>query len=286
MADEKIRILISVIGKYNDHVDHFIREKGRYLKKVYLFHTIDSKEPQNRDGRTNENNKTIDYGKLAKKFIKKLENKHDHIKIIPVVYDDAHDIHELQIKIQNIVNDERVKYPQLDEIALDISGGTNIAAAAQIFAVYKFHIVPYYDDSRQANGERIKKIDVDYDLDKALSSIALKHLKIISNSKFIVKPDKEDKQNPLPDWLPSYMIDGQITKIELEKQLGKRSSASSLKLLVEKNLIEEIHKYDYYYDAKLHETDEPKWEKRTHNRPAFKITPNGRIKANLQKYQS
>ena len=180
MAEEKIRILFALIGKYPDHVDHFIMEKGRFLKKAYLFHTRDSAAPTNRRGRISKESETIDYGKLADDTIEELTKKYSpRIKIIPQVYENAHDIHELQLLIQKIVNAEREEYPQREEIALDISGGTNIAAASQMMAIYKFQLDAYYDDSTKEIGERIQKINTNVDLGRDLGVPALNILKIM-----------------------------------------------------------------------------------------------------------
>ena len=282
MAEEKIRILISLIGKYPDHVDHFISEKGRYLKKAYLFHTRDSAAPANRRGIISKKSETIDYGKLADDTIKKLRNQYSpRITIEPQLYENAHDIHELQLLIQKIVNTEREKYPQQEEIALDISGGTNIAAAAQMMAVYKFRLDVYHDDSTKAIGERIQKINTNLNLGRDLGEIALNILKTIHDSEFIIQPAESDRHKPFPNELRE-VIKGQITNNDLVHKLGTKSE-SPLGLLLKSNFIEKIPEYEIYRDVSLHETDEPQWEKRSIGQPSWRITKDGEIAANVQR---
>jgi hypothetical protein len=282
VAEEKIRILISLIGKYPDHVDHFIFEKGKYLKKAYLFHTRDSEAPANRQGRLSKENETIDYGKLADDTIKKLKKQYSpRIKIIPQLYENAHDIHELQLLIQKIVNTEREKFPQREEIALDISGGTNIAAAAQMMAIFKIGLNAYYDDSTKEIGERIQKINTNVDLGKGLHEITVNILKTIQNSEFIIQPAESDRHRQFPDELRK-VIKGQITNADLVRKLGTKSE-SSLKLLLKSNYIEKIPEYEVYRDVSLHETDDPKWKKGTIIQPSWRITKDGEIAANVQR---
>ena len=279
MAEEKIRILISLIGKYPDHVDHFIMEKGRYLKKAYLFHTCDSAAPANRQGIISKEMEPIDYGELAEKTIKKLTEKHaPRIEIIPVVYQNAHDLHELQHIIQKIVYTEREEFREQEEIAIDISGGTNIAAAAQMMAVYKFRIDAYHDDSTKEIGERIQKINTSVELENDLGGKAFQVLKTIQDSEFIIQPRPEDRGRPFPDELRK-VIKGLITQVDLIKIEGR--SVSPLENLIKNNFIERIESYEIYRDVSLHETDEPKWEIDTYNLPAYRITDDGIIAANV-----
>ncbi len=280
MAEEKIRILISLIGKYPDHVDHFISEKGRYLKKAYLLHTRDSSAPVDRRGRLSEDSETLDYGELADNFIAQLKIQKPRLKIIGVEYQNAHDIHELQILIQKIVNTERETFPQQEEIAIDISGGTNIAAAAQMMAVYKFRLDVYHDDSTKEIGERIQKINTNLNLGRDLGEIALNILKTIHDSEFIIQPAESDRHKPFPNELRE-VIKGQITNADLVRKLGTKSE-SPLGLLLQSNYIEKIPEYEVYRDVSLHETDEPQWKKGTITQPSWRITKDGEIAANVQ----
>ena len=280
MAEKKIKILISLIGKHPDHVDHFIIEKGRYLKKAYLLHTCDSAAPPNRRGILSKKTETIDYGELAEKTIKTLKKQYSpRIKIIPQVYENAHDIHELQHIIQKIVNTEREKFPQQEQIAIDISGGTNIAAAAQMMSIYKFRLDAYYDDSTKEIGERIQKINTTVEDKNDLGEIAFKVLKTIRDSEFIIQPRPEDRGRPFPDKLRK-VIKGMITNSDLVEELGTRSE-SPLGGLVGKNLIEKLNTYPVYRDKSLHQTDEPEWKITEYDLPAYRITQDGIITANI-----
>lgn len=282
MASPKITVLIALIGKHPQHVEHFIREKGNNLKTIHLLHTYDKDQPPSRDGidGTSEckhcgSGGLIDYGKLAKNTIKELKRVHKHIEIIPEIYDDAHDIHELQIRIDEIVKDEqKVHDVILKNIALEISGGTNIAAAAQIFAIYNIGIVPFYVDNKEnEDGEWAREISVPVNWGKSLSGKAQEILKIIAESEFTVKPTGHSET---PDSEEPYTVKGQITRIDLERKLGRRPSVTSLNNLKESNLIEILPEYDVYHNTS-EEEDDPVWELRTHSQPAYKTTEDGDI---------
>ena len=282
MGKEKIRVLISLIGKFPDHVDHFVSEKGQYLKKVYLFHTRDSSAPPNRRGILDDdpvNSRPLDYGKLADEYISKLQKQKPRLKIIPVEYQKAHDIHELQHVIQKIVNDEREEFLLREEIAIDISGGTNIAAAAQMMAVFRFRIDAYYDDSTKEIGERIQKINTTVEDKNDLGEIAFKVLKTIRDSEFIVQPRPEDSGRLFDDKLRE-VVKGMITNSDLVKELGR--SVSPLETLLKKNLIEKLNSYPVYRDVSLHKTDEPDWKIVQYDLPGYRITDDGIITANTR----
>lgn len=289
MAKPKITVLISLIGKHPQHVEHFIKEKGTNLKRVYLLHTCDKDQPANRDGDGNESKckecgrgGLIDYGKLASNTIKKLKQKHDDIKVIPETYEDAHDIHELQIRIDRIVKDEQKNHKTiLKNIALEISGGTNIAAAAQIFAVYNLGIVPFYVDNKSNDdGEWVRTISVPVNWGKSLSNRAQEILKTIAESEFTVKPT--DRHSETPDGQEPHSVKGKITREDLQRKLGTRPSASSLTTLKENNLIEILSEYDVYHNTS-EEDEEPSWELRTYSKPAYKTTRDGDVAVNYLK---
>ncbi|MBT5171663.1 MAG: hypothetical protein HOL90_05240 [Candidatus Nitrosopelagicus sp.] len=282
MAKPKITVLIALIGKHPQHVEHFIREKGNNLKRVHLLHTCDKDQPPSRDGDVGTSKckhcgsgGLIDYGELANSTIKELKRIHKGIEIIPEIYDDAHDIHELQIRIDKIVREEEKDHDViLKNIALEISGGTNIAAAAQIFAIYNIGIVPFYVDNKEdEDGEWVREISVPVNWGKSLSGKAQEILKIIAESEFTVKPTGHSET---PDSEEPYPVKGQITRMDLERKLGRRPSVTSLNTLKESNLIEILSEYDVYHNTS-EEEDDPTWEKRTYSQPAYKTTKDGKV---------
>ena len=294
MAKPKITVLIALIGKHTEHVVHFIREKQTNLEKIYLLHTCDKDQPPSRDGNVGESvckkcgrGGLIDYGKLADKFVKKLKRKHEpDITIIPVPYQDAHDINELQERITDIVEEEKDNGVLLKNIALEISGGTNIAAAAQIFAIYNLGIVPFYvDNKKDDDGEWVRPIKIPTNWGKMLSEPAKQLLLDIANSEFTVKAKDLSET---PEGEDPHTVEGQITRHDLINlmqdridavQIGKvaRPSSSSLELLERFKLIEILSKYEVY--KKKSNVGEPEWELDTDSFKAYKVTESGKIAA-------
>ena len=290
MAKPKITVLIALIGKHTEHVVHFIREKQTNLEKIYLLHTCDKDQPPSRDGNVGESvckkcgrGGLIDYGKLADKFVKKLKRKHEpDITIIPVPYQDAHDINELQERITDIVEEEKDNGVLLKNIALEISGGTNIAAAAQIFAIYNLEIVPFYVDNKpDENDEWVRPIITPDNWGKTLSEPAKQLLIDIVDSEFTVKAkgfsETPNGEDPRP-------VKGQITRQDLItlmqrriKKIGKvaRPSTSSLDLLKKFKLIEILPEYEAYHNTSIPKS--PIWELKPHRKPAYRATYGGRI---------
>lgn len=283
MINPKITVLISLIGKHSQHVEHFIKEKGHNLDRVYLLHTCDKDQPPSRDGSDGTpeceycgSGGLIDYGKLAKNTIKELKRIHKGIEIISETYQDAHDIHELQIRIGEIVEKEQQDDNViLKNIAMEISGGTNIGAAAQIFAIYNLGIVPFYVDNKpNEGGEWVREIIVPDNWGKKLSQKAKKVLKVIADSEFTVKPNGHSET---PDGEEPYPVKGQITRKDLARQLDvDRAPDQLLKGLRDDKLIEILPEYDVYLNTS-DEEDEDTWELGTYSYPAFKITKPGII---------
>ena len=295
MAKPKITVLIALIGKHPEHVQHFIRENIN-LKKIYLLHTCDKDQPSSRDGDVGESvcnecgrGGQIDYGKLAAEFVRKLKLKHKSsshypIKIISKLYQDAHDINELQEKITDIVEEEKDGGALLKNIALEISGGTNIAAAAQIFAIYNLGIVPFYVDNKENDdGAWVRPIKIPTNWGKTLSTPAKQLLIDIANSEFTVKGKDMPKT---PKGEDPRTVEGQITRQDLInlmqsriKKIGKvaRPSVSSLKLLVKFKLIEILPEHEVY--RKKSNVGEPEWKLDTDGFKAYKATESGKIAA-------
>ena len=293
MASPKITVLIALIGKHPQHVEHFIRERGSQLKRIHLLHTCDNDQPPSRDGSdgTSEckccgRGGLIDYGELSNKFVKKLQLKYkpekgkpkSGIKIIPEPYEEAHDLWEVQDRILEIVGNEREDDSvQLNNIALEISGGTNIAAAAQIFAIYNSEIVPFYVDNKpDEDGNWVRDIIVPENFGKKLTAKAKNVLKVIAKSEFTVKPNGHSET---PDGEDPHPVKGQITRIDLERKLDvRRAPDGILKKLEQFKLIETISPYDVYTNTS-DEEDDPTWELVPYSYNAYKITKAGIIAA-------
>ena len=297
MAKPKITVLIALIGKHPQHVERFIGERGHSLKRVYLLHTCDKDQPPSRDGNDDEDVCTecgrgglIDYGELANKFVKKLQRKYkpdkgkpkSGIKIISKTYQDAHDLWELQDRITDIVEEEKDNGVLEKNIALEISGGTNIGAAAQIFAIYNLEIIPFYVDNKpDENDEWVRPIITPDNWGKTLSEPAKQLLIDIVDSEFTVKAkgfsETPNGEDPRP-------VKGQITRHDLInlmqrriKKIGKvaRPSTSSLELLKKFKLIEILPEYEAYHNTSIPKS--PIWELTHHSKPAYRATHGGRI---------
>lgn len=293
MVSQKITVLIALIGKHPQHVEHFIREKGNSLKTIHLLHTSDKDQPPSRDGGDGASEckhcgsgGLVDYGTLANKFVKKLQRKYkpekgkpqSGITIISEPYDDAHDLWELQDRILEIVENEREDDDvQLNNIALEISGGTNIAAAAQIFAIYNLDIVPFYVDNKpDGGGNWVRDIVVPENFGKKLTQKAKNVLKVIAESEFTVKPNGHSET---PDGEDPHPVKGQITRKVLQIKLDvARAPDGILKKLEDFKLIEILSQYDVYTDTS-DEEDDPTWKLVPYSFNAYKITKAGIIAA-------
>ena len=142
MTKSDQKILIRVIGnKANDSVIQFLKEKSG-IKKLYIIHKV-TQEPDFYNPK-----EIIDFENISKNFIKKLNKDWNEVEVIPKILKDSQDFYEIQKIVREIVNSERISsggnFNSLQEIAIDISGGTGIGVAGQLFAAFKQRITPYH----------------------------------------------------------------------------------------------------------------------------------------------
>jgi hypothetical protein len=276
MVKSEIKILITVIGIYNDHVIQFLKEKPG-IEKVYIIHKI-SKE---QDFRNPE--KKINFKTKSATFIRNLKKNWPEVEIIPKILKNSQNIHEPQEIIRDILDIEKEKDPTLvtmQEVALDFSGGTGIMAAAQVFAAFRLAICPYYVQPKSIRrNDRVEKISINYNLGRSMGKKANEILKLIAKSTFTIKPkdhfETPEGEDPNP-------IPGMITLIDLNRKY--RRVDSILDSLEQKNLIEKLHEYTIYHNISDN-GEESEWEERKVRRVAYKITDAGKDEVNILGYQ-
>jgi hypothetical protein len=291
MTKSDQKILIRVIGnKANDSVIQFLKEKSG-IKKLYIIHKVtqesDFYNPK----------EIIDFKNISKKFIKKLNKEWNEIEVIPKILKDSQDFYEIQKIVREIVNLETISsggnFNSLQEIAIDISGGTGIGVAGQLFAAFKQRITPYHVLPKTVRKtERVTKIIINYRMGSELGkpdSVANQILKNLAESEFMVRSWDGDRFSDTPDGEDKKSVYGMKTGIELKREfavLNIKRIDTHLRELIRTNMIEEGIGYEVYKN-KADEDEDANWV--IGELPAskyYQITEAGEDEYRMNKYGS
>ena len=291
MTKSDQKILIRVIGnKANDSVIQFLKEKSG-IKKLYIIHKVtqesDFYNPK----------EIIDFKNISKKFIKKLNKEWNEIEVITKILKDSQDFYEIQKIVREIVNLETISsggnFNSLQEIAIDISGGTGIGVAGQLFAAFKQRITPYHVLPKTVRKtERVTKIIINYRMGSELGkpdSVANQILKNLAESEFMVRSWDGDRFSDTPDGEDKKSVYGMKTGIELKREfavLNIKRIDTHLRELIRTNMIEEGIGYEVYKN-KADEDEDANWV--IGELPAskyYQITEAGEDEYRMNKYGS
>lgn len=291
MTKSKIKILIRVIGnRANESVITFLKEKPG-IKKLYIIHKI-TKEADFQNP-----SKKIDFKKISEEFLNKLKNDWSEVEIIPKILKDSQDFHEIQKIIYEIVKAEKIANKgmlnTLEDVAIDISGGTGIVVAGQLYSAFRLRITPYYVLPQTMNKDnRVEKIEINYRIGREMGkpdSPANKILKNIGKSIFTVREFRGRTFFQTPEDKEPKPVIGMKTQLELNKELkegGINRTDVHIRSLIDKNLIEEGIGYDVYKNI-ADEDDEPDWViEKLHNSKYYEITRAGEDELNIIEYGS
>ena len=229
-----MKIFISPIGKTTEHVKGWLAEESRGVQILWLIHS--------KKGKT-------DFPKIAKKLKTDLKSAYPRLKIKLKSIDSAFEIDPTMDAISEIIHKEMDDGNALlkSEFTLNITGGTNVMAAATMISATWYGTKAHYVLEPQTDDPNDKQYVLDLPV-KTLGTartkdIQLKILKEINDSEYWVEntPEgisKEDRET----------IKGSITRKNLLKQVKKFKEnknktvrlENSTKVLEEAGYIESI----------------------------------------------
>ena len=247
-------IFIAPIGVSVDHVKGWLAEESSGVTILWLIHS--KKSPK------------YDFPKIAKKLVKDLESAYNRIEIKLKIIDSAFEVDPTMDAISQIINEECNEDTDLTnrDFTLNITGGTNIVAAATMISATWHGTKAHYVLEPQKNDPKSKK----YVIDLPIKSIGiaktkgpqLDYLQIIAESKYFIEN--------IPDGIEAKIIKGSITRKNLlekvEAEAKKKASSEKLKKinsskkkirleyiigqLENSGYIEKIGYVEYYIDSK------------------------------------
>ena len=250
MASSEIKILIRVIGnRANESVIRFLKEKPG-IEKLYLIHKVTTeKDFQNPD-------EEINFLEIAEEFKTKLEEDWDELTIIPKVLNDDKNFHEIQKIVSDIEHAEQIAsngmLNTLEDVAIDISGGTAIVTASLLFSAFRLRITPYFVQPKTVRtNNRVEKIEIPYRKGQVMGkpdSPGNKILKNLAHSVFTIREFEGRNYFETPEGKDEKPVLGMKTQYELNKELKEEvfedmSLVEHLTDVSLKDLQEDIDKY-------------------------------------------
>jgi hypothetical protein len=240
-------IFIAPIGKKTDYVKGWLKEESRDVDTLWLLHS--KKSP------------TFDFPKIAKKLEKEIVTAYPQITIKKKIIESALSEDPTIDAIHEIIKDEEDEDSSLirNDFVVNITGGTNIVAAAAILAATFAGTRAHYVLMPQTGDPRGTKYVYELPIQPIglakLNQNQLDVLKIISESTYEIENT--------PKGQDSNKESGSITRSQLLEKLGwakpvkgtnypRREGSTRLsaitKKLLDAKLIDEIGYIEFYED--------------------------------------
>ena len=264
---------IAPIGEHTEHVIEWIREVTP-VTKLYLIH---SKKMSG-----------TNFAKKARDLEKKIKGDYPGVEIIKVVIENPLNLDDTMDAITKIVHDERENGVENHEIAINVTGGTNVMAAAAILAATMRGTKAYYILNRRKNpGQKsyVEELPIPPIGIVKMNETQQKILELISKGTFVLRhPDGKilDKQGPgvitNQKILSTMKWSSQVSSGGRKRQKGATRLHAIAKNLERKGyitILKEVPALERNYFGR----GRFEYTKGTHSGVMYKITPAGRRQA-------
>jgi len=227
-------IFISPIGVTTEHVKGWLAEESRGVQILWLIH---SKKGE------------IDFVKIAKKLASDLKSAYPRLKIKLKTIDSAFEIDPTMDAISEIIHKEMDDGNALTskEFTLNITGGTNVMAAATMISATWHNTKAHYVLEPQKNDPADRQYVLDLPVKSRgiakMKENQLNTLKIINDSNYYIENT--------PEGIEPEIIKGSITRQNLldkvndlkeKKKTNKQTSKTKVRL---EYIVKELEKAGY-----------------------------------------
>lgn len=205
-------ILIAPIGINTNHVKGWLKEIIEPVETLWLIHSKKGK---------------FDFPKIANQLERDLKKSYNLLNIKKMTIDNALSVDPTMDAIHKIILEEEENDPSLirQDFAINITGGTNVIAAASILSATFLGTKAYYIKEPQKGDPRGKKYVDELPVRPIgiakLNENQLNVLKIIAESTYEIEGGTKD--------LDKKPIIGSISRINLLKKLGWDDLANGYK---------------------------------------------------------
>ena len=202
---------IAVIGTETAHVIEWLRNGS--VEKIYLLHSRKTAK--------------VDFPKKARDLEKQIKKMYPGVEIIKRVIENAFNLDDTLDAITDIIYNERDNGVLNQEIAINVTGGTNVQGAAAVLSAFKHGTKADYIRNRKKEKLKnyIEKLPIPSIGIVNMNKTQQKVLQLISESRFVrqivekvmdveTKKLKKNKKDVYDD-----KITGKITNIQLLKTM-------------------------------------------------------------------
>ena len=201
---------IAAIGTETGHVTEWLRNGS--VEKIYLLHSKKTAE--------------VDFPKKARELEKKIKEQYPDCIIFKRVIENAFNLDDTQDAITEIVYNEQDNGVLNQEIAINVTGGTNIQGAAAVLSAFKHGTKAYYILNRRKNknlNSYVEELPIPSIGIAKMNKTQQQALQFIAHGRFLrIEQEKRiDKISKKLRKFTNYMDDDKITGKMTNQQLLK-----------------------------------------------------------------
>ena len=201
---------IAAIGTETGHVTEWLRNGS--VEKIYLLHSKKTAE--------------VDFPKKARELEKKIKEQYPDCIIFKRVIENAFNLDDTQDAITEIVYNEQDNGVLNQEIAINVTGGTNIQGAAAVLSAFKHGTKAYYILNRRKNknlNSYVEELPIPSIGIAKMNKTQQQALQFIAHGRFLrIEQEKRiDKISKKLRKFTDYMDDDKITGKLTNQQLLK-----------------------------------------------------------------
>ena len=201
---------ITAIGTETAHVTEWLRSGS--VEKIYLLHSKKTAD--------------VDFPKKARDLAKKIKDLYPDCIIFKRVIENAFNLDDTQDAITEIVYNEQDNGVLNQEIAINVTGGTNIQGAAAVLSAFKHGTKAYYILNRRKNknlNSYVEELPIPSIGIAKMNKTQQQALQFIAHGRFLrIEQEKRiDKISKKLRKFTNYMDDDKITGKLTNQQLLK-----------------------------------------------------------------
>ena len=200
---------IAAIGTETGHVTEWLRNGS--VEKIYLLHSKKTAE--------------VDFPKKARELEKKIKEQYPDCIIFKRVIENAFNLDDTQDAITEIIYNERDNGVENQEIAINVTGGTNVQGAAAVLSAYKHGTKAYYIKNRKKEklNTYVEELPIpsigiakmNKTQQKVLELIMEGRFEYLEQEKIYDRESKSWKKNRKPGYGTGDKITGKMTNLQL-----------------------------------------------------------------------
>ena len=202
---------IAPIGTETAHVIEWLRSGP--IEKIYLLHSKKTAE--------------VDFPKKARDLEKQIKKLYPGVEIIKRVIENAFNLDDTQDAITEIIYNERDNGVENQEIAINVTGGTNVQGAAAVLSAYKHGTKAYYIKNRKKEklNTYVEELPIPSIGIAKMNKTQQKVLELIMEGRFVqleqekIYDRESNRQKKITKDVYANKITGKMTNIQLLKMM-------------------------------------------------------------------